>query len=462
MMYGGYAEFEGNPFGYEQAYRSVLPVYKFLGHEENLWFNLREGEHPTAVADTERFIDFLDSMFGREHHPKYESLILGYTFEGWQKIEQKKVDPLFYPKRSVSDFLNQAEGRPITSVDQWKEQTKSIRQRISHVLGEAPPRVPFDALHDLAELSAEPYGFSEGWLATLYQRPGDDKYGQPHYLSDGMGVANLPFGDGLTGELFYPSNPDGKPKPGKLPVVIWLHPYSYQNGWSAATPWLPAEWAYDRDFRPSFQELVKRGFAVFAFDQVGFGARIHEAKRFYNRYPRWSILGNMIEDTRAAVNALSTLEQIDSSRIFLLGYALGAKVGLFTAAYEDRVKGLVSVCGIDPLRLDTADKGVEGIRQYSHLHGLLPDLGYFLGNEDRVPFDFDEVLALVAPKPTLVIAPTLDRYARLADVEREVEAAKKVYALLDRPDALTFETPVDINRFSQRTQQSAFDWLTRQ
>jgi pimeloyl-ACP methyl ester carboxylesterase len=264
----------------------------------------------------------------------------------------------------------------------------------------------------------------------------------------------------LTGELFYPANADGKPKSGKWPVVIWLHPYSYQNGWSAAQPWLPAEWAYDQDFRPSFQQLVKRGFAVFAFDQVGFGARIHENKHFYDRYPRWSILGNMIEDTRAAIDALSNLEEIDSSRIFLLGYALGAKVGLLTAGFEDRVAGLVSICGVDALRLDTPEKGTEGIRQYSHLHGLLPRLGFFVGHEDRVPFDFDEVLALVAPKPTLVVAPTLDRYARFADVQREVEASQKIYALLGHPEALKFETPLDIKRFAHRTQESAFDWLT--
>ena len=89
----------------------------------------------------------------------------------------------------------------------------------------------------------------------------------------------------------------------------------------------------------------------------------------------------MIEDTRAAVDALSNLEEIDSSRIFLLGYAMGAKIGLLTAGFEDRVKGLVSICGVDPLRLDTPEKGTEGIRQYSHLHGLLPRLGFFVGHE---------------------------------------------------------------------------------
>jgi pimeloyl-ACP methyl ester carboxylesterase len=456
-MNSAYAESAGNPFGFEQAYRSVLPVYGLLGHEENLWLNLRDGRHPTSAENVEQFMDFFDSMFDRKHHPKSETWILGYTFENWRRISQEKLDPLSYPKRAVGDFLNQADGRPISSVRQWGEKKKSIRRRISYLLGDAPPRVPFVAHHNISESDFS----SEGWLATLDERPIDDSNRQTRCKSEGMGAVGLPFGDGLNGDLFYPLNADGKPKSGKWQVVIWLHPYNYQNGWSAYSPWLSEGRIYDLDARPSFPLLAKRGFAIFAFDQLGFGSRIHQAKYFYDRYPHWSIMGNMIEDTRAAVDALSNLKEIDSSRIFLMGYALGGKIGLLTAGFEDHVKGVVSICGIDPLRLDTPEKGIEGIRQYSHLHGLLPRLGFFVGHEDRVPFDFDEVLALVAPKPALVVAPTLDRYARLADVQREVEASKNIYNLLGQPQALQFETPVDVNRFAHRTQESAFDWLAQ-
>lgn len=462
MMYSGYAESEGNPFGYEQAYRSVRPVYALLGQQNKLWFNLRDGEHPTAVVDVEQFMDFFDSMFGRKQYPRLDNWILGYTFKGWQQASRETIDPLSYPKKSPGDFLRQADGSLITSIGQWEEKKKSIHDQVSQMLGQTPHRVPFEAQHNLTERNLQSNGTSEGWLATLYNRPVDDQSVHLRFKPDGMGVVGLPFGNGLMGELFYPLNSDGQPQPGKWPVVIWLHPYSYQNGWSASRPWISGGSAYFQDERASFPLLAKSGFAIFAFDQLGFGARIHEAKHFYDRYPQWSILGNMIEDTRAAVDALSNLEEIDSSRIFLLGYALGAKIGLLTAGVEDRVKGLVSICGIDPLRLDTAEKGVEGIRQYSHLHGLMPRLGFFEGNEDRVPFDFDEVLALVAPKPALVVAPTLDRYARIADVEREVEASKKIYALLGHPQALKLETPVDVNRFAYRTQVSVIDWFTQQ
>jgi pimeloyl-ACP methyl ester carboxylesterase len=254
---------------------------------------------------------------------------------------------------------------------------------------------------------------------------------------------------------------NGEAKPGKWPVVVWLHPYTYQNGWSAGTPWSSRRPNYVLDHRPTFSALTKRGFAVLAFDQIGFGTRVLDARKFYERYPKWSLMGKMVADTRNAVEAVAALDVVDANRIHLLGYALGAKVGLVTAALDGRVRAMAAVCGVDPLRLDTPDKATEGIRHYSHLHGTLPRLGFFLGHEDRVPFDFDAVLALAAPKPTLLVAPILDRYARVEDVRREVDAARSVYRLLGREAALELETPEDFNRFPQRLQERVFDWLAR-
>ena len=213
-----------------------------------------------------------------------------------------------------------------------------------------------------------------------------------------MGSAVLPFGDGLRADLYYPLAPDGRPKPGKLPVVVWLHSHSYATG-------------YSRYAGPPFESLTRRGFAVLAFDQLGFGTRVLDARNFYEQYPKWSLMGKMVADTRAAIDAVSALDVIDTDRIYIIGYGLGAKVGLIAAALDTRVKAIAAVCGFDPLRLDTADKGVEGIRHYSHLHGLMPRLGFFAGQESRLPFDYDEVVALIAPRPALLIAPTLDRYA---------------------------------------------------
>jgi pimeloyl-ACP methyl ester carboxylesterase len=257
----------------------------------------------------------------------------------------------------------------------------------------------------------------------------------------------LGFGDDLKADLYYPLETDGSPKAGKWPVAIWMHPFSYSTG-------------YSRYSRPAVRSLTRRGFAVLAFDQIGFGTRVRDARYFYQRFPQWSLMGKMVLDTRAAIDAVAALDQIDASRIYLAGYSLGAKVGLLTAALEDRVKGLAAVCGVDPLRLDTPEKGTEGIQQYSHLHGLLPRLGFFVGQESRLPFDYDEVLAAIAPKPVLLVSPTLDRYAQVQDVQLEVAQARKVYSLLGHENALQLETPLAFNSFSRATQERIFEWLS--
>ena len=338
MMYAGYAEHEGNPFGYEQAYRSALGVYRMLGHPEKIWMHLRAGEHSTSAGDIENFVNFLDTAFGRREYPKFETWVNGYTFDHWLEASRERIDPLRYPKRAVGDFVPASAGA-------WDRAKQKIGKNIQWALGAEPAGLPFQGLRKLPPLRDNYWlvAPNDNILALLFQRP---------IRRPDMGWASLPFGDNLRADLYYPRN-----KPAKLPLVIWLHSHSYATGYSryAAAP---------------FESLIGRGFAVLAFDQLGFGTRVLDSGHFYDQYPRWSLMGKMVADTRAAIDAAAALEEIDASRIYVLGYGLGAKVGLLTAALDDRVKALAVANGFDPLRLDTADKGTEGIRHYSHLHGL--------------------------------------------------------------------------------------------
>src|SRR5688500_5880572 len=97
MMYSGYAESAGNPFGFEQAYRSALRVYEFLGREQNIWLRLREEEHETTAGDVKNFIDFFDAVFGRSAQAKAETWIHGYTFDEWRKLSGERIDAASYP-----------------------------------------------------------------------------------------------------------------------------------------------------------------------------------------------------------------------------------------------------------------------------------------------------------------------------------------------------------------------------
>src|SRR6185503_17224327 len=140
------------------------------------------------------------------------------------------------------------------------------------------------------------------------------------------------FGSGITGDLYFPA---GATDATKLPAVVWLHGYSYPLGYM---------WVYRRDVHPILA-LVKAGYVVLAFDQCGFGARMSEIGPFYDRTPAWSQLDRMIDDTRAAIDALEKKPLVDAQKISLLGYTIEDSVALHTAALDPRVKSMISVSG---------------------------------------------------------------------------------------------------------------------
>jgi pimeloyl-ACP methyl ester carboxylesterase len=153
------------------------------------------------------------------------------------------------------------------------------------------------------------------------------------------------------------------------------------------------------------------------------------------------------------------MDSIDPKRIYLLGYGTGAMTALHAAALDERVAGVVSVAGFTPMRLDTLDKGTGGVARWSVWMPLEPRLGAFVGNESRIPYDYHEVLAAIAPRPALVFAPRIDFQNTLADVKECVEEASKVYDLLGAKEALQFYELDDYNHFSPETQKVVYERL---
>jgi pimeloyl-ACP methyl ester carboxylesterase len=201
------------------------------------------------------------------------------------------------------------------------------------------------------------------------------------------------------------------------------------------------------------------GLAVFAFDQIGNGSRLQEVKNFYARYPHWSLLGKNVEDTLAAVEVLQKIDFIDSTRIYLLGYGTGAMAALHAAALDERIAGVLSVAGFTPIRLDIPAKGTGGVARWSHWLPLQPRLGAFVNNEARIPYDYHEVLAMIAPRPVFIFAPKIDYQSTVADVKTCVEGTSKVFDLFGPQRRLQFEELEDYNRFSPESQQVVYDRL---
>lgn len=194
------------------------------------------------------------------------------------------------------------------------------------------------------------------------------------------------FGNYVNGDLYFPTGADQGAK--KLAAIFWLHPMNPAGGYYPS---------YRRG-DPPHVTLAKAGFAVLAFDQIGQGYRVPEAAGFYGRYPNWSLLGKTVQDIQSAVDALERTALVDAKRIYLVGYGTGAMAALHAAALDDRIAGVVSVAGFTPMRLDNNERSTGGVARWAQWTMLLPRLGGFVGNESRIPYDYHEVLALLAPR----------------------------------------------------------------
>ena len=452
-------------WGAARTYQSANSVYEFLNAEDRLAIQYRHGRHARATRDIHQLLDFFDDAFGKDEYDDPTRLYHEFDFEKWAATaDAAKVDVESFSKRGLDDLLVDGDGDSITSVAEWKAHEATVRDRLRWSFGDRPPRAssPPETEFDVVK---------NGW-------------GKPDYIQDVIGRPDAPdgaekiwlshshtHGERLDGDLFYPSTGDGDHPGGELPAVVWLHPYSYNTGYGAGgRGQVPIEPAIDR------------GFAIFAYDQLGFGTRIEEGETFYKRHPNWSKMGKLVDDARSAVETLSALEFIDSDRIYLLGFSLGGTVGLYTAALEDRVAGVASVCGFSPFRTSDAEtkRANASIGRYARLHGLQPRLGLFREDPDRLPIDFHEILGLVAPRPTLAVAPKLDWTNPQEDVLRCTTAARSIYDLYSEPDALKVWTPDDHLSFdyhearlydesrdahepiSPDRRTAVFDWLTQE
>jgi pimeloyl-ACP methyl ester carboxylesterase len=416
----------------EHTYLSARRVYDLFGKGKDFNLRYRPGGHETRAEDIEAYLDWLDSVFGRAEYALPDCAIFP-TYSAWLKVTDEKIDPNSFPTNNgLSGLLAGPEDQMIKTTDGWLKKRDSVRARILWGLGESP---------NYAESQPGSYGAEASHRSTLLGRAS---------VPVGLAKRSLNFGNYVSGDLYFPTNAERAEA--KLPVVVWLHPISISDGYTAG---------YKRGENPHIA-LARTGCAVFAFDQVGNGTRVEEVKNFYLRYPHWSLLGKQVEDTLAAVEALRQIEFIDPRRVVLLGYATGGATALHAAALDERIAGVVSVAGFTPMRLDVATKGTGGIAREAGWLPLQPRLGAFVGNEGRIPYDYHELLAMIAPRPVFVFAPKIDWHATLADVKSCVEEAGRVYELFDAKAALRFEQLDDYNHFSPETQKVVFEKMKGQ
>jgi dienelactone hydrolase len=472
LMEWGNNDQVSNTWGNEQTYYSALKVYKLLGVPDRIGTFRLPGFH--GANDEEADLDWLDIQFGRSHQVWTNNLIFQWNWDTWRTNSNTSLDLKQFPKHEGDDLMKSSGGGVIATSADWEKRSAEIRTSVLTMLGTEPPKLT------ATDSAMRLFGGRPGAPATAAPTVGPFGPNVPlSYVglggmppTAGQVTPNLPawvignggnsFGwlepekseaasrhimfAGLAGDLYYPKNtPAGK----RLPTVVWLHGYSYPLGYM---------WVYHNDLHPILA-LVHAGYAVLAYDQSGFGSRLSETGAFYDRYPKWSHMGRLVEDAHSAVDAAAKDDLVDPDHIYLFGYSLGGTVAIYEAALDSRVKGIVSVAGFTPMRTDVTTRGDGGVARYSQERDLIPTLGFFVGHESQIPYDYQDLLAMIAPRPALVVQPVLDRDAVPEDVAGAVRQARQVYSLYGAQDKLAMREPWDYNRLPNNTLDDAVDWM---
>lgn len=210
------------------------------------------------------------------------------------------------------------------------------------------------------------------------------------------------------------------------------------------------------------KELAQRGYVVIAPDYPDFGDS--EAYDFktdrYGSGTMKAIFNNM-----RCVDLLQSRPDVYPDKIGVIGHSLGGHNAIFTGAFDDRLKVVVSSCGWTLFH-----DYYNGDEQSAKKHGgklwawaqerympLIRDK-YHL-NPDELPFDFDEIIAAIAPRAFFSNSPLNDANFSLEGVKKGIDSISKVYGVLQVPARLKVHYPDSRHDFPPTARWQAYRFI---
>ncbi len=200
-------------------------------------------------------------------------------------------------------------------------------------------------------------------------------------------------------------------------------------------------------------ELAERGYVALAPDYPNFGD--YKVDAYARGYDSATMKG--IWNHRRAVDLLQALPEVDGERIGCIGHSLGGHNALFVAAFDPRLKVVVPSCGFNSFF--KYQKG--NLTGWSH-KGYMPRIADVYGRDAaKMPFDFTEVVAALAPRAVFINAPLRDDNFEVGGVRDCVAAAGPVYRLLGAAENLEAVYPDAGHDFPQDVRQKAYAFIDR-
>jgi dienelactone hydrolase len=162
-------------------------------------------------------------------------------------------------------------------------------------------------------------------------------------------------------------------------------------------------------------------------------------------------------DNIRGLDLLESLPYVVPGKFGAIGHSLGGHNAIYTAVFDERIKAVVSSCGFDSfLDYYGGDEAVWRPEKGWTQTRYMPRLRAFRGRLRDIPFDFHELIAALAPRSVLIVAPQKDDNFRAESVDRIAAAARRIYTLYGHPERLKVEHPDCDHDFPQENREEAY------
>jgi hypothetical protein len=340
-------------------------------------------------------------------------------------------------RAELPDPLVMFDGRSVTSPEQWagkrRPELKALFQY--YMYGQMPP-----APEDQSATVAREDSAAMGGKATLKE------------VTIDLGAADLPRIHLL---VVVPNERKG-------PAPVFLGTNFFGNHAVVADPKvaLPTAWMPERgpgvvDHKATdagrgsqadvwaVDEVIGRGYALATFYCGDVAPDDKEAYRgVFPHYMKtgqtrpgphdWGAVAAWAWGLSRAVDYLATDGDIDRGRIAVVGHSRLGKAAIVAAAFDERIALVIphqAGCGGTSPSRGKVGESVQRINT-SFPHWFDAEFKNFNEAPERLPFDQNCLVALVAPRPVLMTNATADTWANPEGQFQVLQAAEPVYRLL--------------------------------
>jgi dienelactone hydrolase len=158
--------------------------------------------------------------------------------------------------------------------------------------------------------------------------------------------------------------------------------------------------------------------------------------------------GAMVRDNLLALDWFAKLPIVDAKRIGMTGMSLGSTMTQWTAAFDERVKTMVSVANHNRYQ------------DYIPTHAGGHAISYFVPNILFEKIDMEAVNGLIAPRYQMVLFGDQDDLEPLVGIRRIEAWNKQVYGLYGKADRTEYRVTEGMGHDYTRAQYAQMlDWF---